>query len=227
VLAIGALGLGALACAWNRRVSSKELLFALLVLFLGGVIGVSLYVPVYSSRFLVVALPAIYMLVAEALGDGAEQLSVRPALLHFALILPLAASFATRWPAIDPPGREDWRAPAEVVNETPGCAEAPILVAAVPPDNGESAFLYGHYVNASLRVRLIAVDVSKPIDPAIRREVLNSGCAVKFWGAHIEPWQLTYLAEDLSELAPGSRIVWFRRGFLMLSPGQPPSGGKG
>jgi hypothetical protein len=222
VLVAGALSLAALAWTWNPRVSNKELLLALLALFFAWVIGLSLYVPIFDARYFVVVLPPIYMLVAEATGDAAERLSARPALLQLALVLPLAASFATRWPAVEPPDREDWRAPAEVVNETPGCAGAPIFVLAHPRDNGDPAFLYGHYLDASRGVRLIPVDVSKPIDPATLQEVWNSACAVKFWAAHVLPWKLTHLAEDFAAFPPGFRLVPFRGGFLMLAGGSDP-----
>jgi len=222
VLVAGALSLAALAWTWNPRVSNKELLLALLALFFAWVIGLSLYVPIFDARYFVVALPPIYMLVAEATGDAAERLSARPALLQLALVLPLAASFATRWPAVEPPDREDWRAPAEVVNETPGCAGAPIFVLAHPRDNGDPAFLYGHYLDASRGVRLTPVDVSKPIDAATLQEVWNSACAVKFWAAHVLPWKLTYLAEDFAAFPPGFRLVPFRGGFLMLAGGSDP-----
>jgi len=219
VLAIAALSLASLAGAWDLRISNKELLLALLALFFAWIIGLSLWIPVYEARYFVVALPPVYMLVAEAIGDGAERLGTRPALLHFGLVLPLAVSFAAKWPAVQPADREDWRAPAEVVNGTPGCAGAPILVVGVPRDNGDPTFLYGHYIDASLGVRLIPVNVTKPIDPTTRQAVWNSGCAVKFWGAHVAPWHLGYLAEDFAEFPPGFRLVPFRRGFLMLVDG--------
>jgi hypothetical protein len=222
VLAAGALSLAALVWAWDPRVSNKELLLALIALFFAWVVGLSLYIPIFDARYFVVALPPIYMLVAEAIGDAAERLSARPALLQLGLVLPLAASFATRWPAVEPPDRDDWRAPAEVVNETPGCAGAPIFVLAQPRDNGDSAFLYEHYLDPSLGVRLIPVDVSEPIDPASRQGVWDSGCAVKFWAAHALPWELTYLAGDFAEFPPGFRLVPFRGGFLMLADGPDP-----
>jgi len=219
VLAIGLLAVASMACAWSTRLGNKELLFCFLALFFGWVIGLSLYVPIFYSRYFVVALPALYMLVAEAIGDGAERLSGRPSMLPFALILPMAGSFVVTWPAIEPPDREDWRGPATVVNQTPGCAGAPIFVVSLPRDNGDSAYLYGHYLDASLGIRLIPLDASAPIDSAARQAVWNSSCPVKFWGAHIEAWQLAYLARAFAQFTPGFQLLPFRRGFLLVATG--------
>jgi hypothetical protein len=219
VLAIAALTMAAMAYAWNRQFGNKELLFCFLALFFGWVIGLSLYVPIFYSRYFVVALPAIYMLVAEAIGDGAERLSGRPSVLPFALILPMAGSFAVTWPAIEPTDREDWRAPATVVNQTPSCAGAPIFVVSLPRDSGDSAYLYGHYLDAPLGIQLIPVDASAPIDSAARQAVWNSSCPVKFWGAHVEAWQLAYLARAFAQFTPGFQLLPFRRGFLLVTAG--------
>ena len=219
VLAIGLLVVASMACTWSKRPGNKELLLLLLALFFCWTIGLSLYVPIFYARYFVVMLPAVYMLVAEAIGDGAERLSGQPSVLPFALILPIAGSFAVIWPAIEPPDREDWRAPATVVNQTRSCAGAPIFVVSLPRDNGDSAYLYEHYLDASLGIRLIPVDASAPIDSAARQAVWRSSCPVKFWGAHIEGWQLTYLARSFAQFTPGFQLLPFRRGFLLVAAG--------
>ena len=140
VMAIAGLTLAALFYGADRTFSNpsnKEFLVLALFFFVALVGILSLDKPLTFSRYFVIALPAIYMIVVEAIGDAADRMLTRPVPAHFGVMLVFAVSLMFAWPVFVPANREDWRQPAMVVNETSACRGAPILIAAGAADSGD------------------------------------------------------------------------------------------
>jgi hypothetical protein len=216
ILAFGAATLAALAYAWRPRHSGNTAFYMSLPLFVGLVIALSLAVPIYYARYFVILLPAIYLLVADAIGEATDRLGA-PAWLPFGIILVMAPLLITGWPVLKTPEREDWRAQANAVNSTQACTGAPILTVAPGRDSGDPAYLYGHYLDPARDVKLIAVRANAELDPELVRRVWRSPCPIKIWGAHIEAWQLRALANQFVELPAGFSLLPFRNGFLLVA----------
>ncbi|HLJ19559.1 MAG TPA: hypothetical protein VKU84_05145, partial [Stellaceae bacterium] len=215
VAALAGLTTVTLAYSWDRALSSKEVLCLSLALFFGLVLALSLAVPIYYARYLIILLPPIYMLAVDAIGDAMVRLRLGSSWLQFGIVLVLAPGMIWAWPVMEPPQREDWRAPAKLINETAECAGAPIFTVAAGRDSGDSAALYGHYLDPALRIEVTPIEPGKPLDGATLARVWRSPCAVKVWGAHIAPWQLSGLAAEFAGLPPGFQILPFRNGFIL------------
>lgn len=218
ILAFTALTLAALAHAWRPMRTSKTAFYLSLPLFFGLVLALSLAIPIYYGRYLVILLPAIYVVVVEAVGDASDRLRA-PAWLPFAAVLLLAPLLVSAWPTFDTVQREDWRAQAAVINATEGCKAAPVFAVAPNRDSGDPASLYGHYLDPSRGIELIPVQAGIGFDPKALARVWRSSCPVKVWGAHMEAWQLRALAGYFAGFPSGFRLLPFRNGFLLLTGG--------
>jgi hypothetical protein len=78
--------------------------------------------------------------------------------------------------SLEPPEREDWRAAASVLNESPECTGAPVFAIASGPDSGDPAYLYGHYLDPALGIRILPVQAGEAFDPATFARVWQSPC---------------------------------------------------
>jgi len=223
VMAIAGLTLAALvhgAAAARANPSSEHFLLLALLVFVALVGLLSLDKPLTFSRYFVITLPAIYMIVVEATGGAAERALSLPVGAHFAVMLVFAAALAFAWPVFVPANREDWRQPATVVNETSACRGAPILVAAAPPDSGDPVYLYSHYLDPAQQVRLIPIQSAAALDPQVWNEVKSSPCPVKIWAGHIDPWRMRQFATELGQYGAGYRMEAYRKAFLYIATRQ-------
>lgn len=218
VLAFGGLTVAALAFAWRPLRSGKTAFYLSLPLLVGLVLGLSIGIPIYYGRYFMVALPVIYILVAEAVGDAGQRAGA-PEWLSFAVLLVLSPLLMSEWPVLQPPEREDWRAPANVVNAMPSCAGAPIFVLSPGRDTGDPAYLYRHYLDRALDVDLVPILAGERFAPGALARVWRSPCPVKVWGSHVELWQLRALDSQFAGFPSGFSLRPFRGGFLLLAGG--------
>lgn len=216
IILIVGLTVPALIYTAGRRIANKELLVLAIVSFALIFAGLSLYVPLFFSRYFLVLLPAIYVVVAEAIGEATGRLFAKPAPVYFAVFLCFAAALSVAWPIFVAGDREDWRQPALVINSMPACTGASIFVVAGAPDDGDPAFLYGHYLNPQMNVRLIPIQTAAAIQPSEWTAVNRMPCPVKMWGGHIEGPQMEELMAEFRKFAPGYSVEAFRKSFLLV-----------
>ena len=201
----------------GRRVSNKEPLILALAAFALIFAGLSLYVPLFFSRYFLVLMPALYIIVADAIGEAVDRFLPRPTAVYFGLFLCFAVALAVAWPIFLGGDREDWRRPAMAVNGLPACKGASILVVAQAPDDGDPAFLYEHYLDPKMNIHLVPVPIKAAMNPSTWSEVDRQPCPVKVWGGHIEPSEIERITTEVRRSAPGYRIEPFRKSFLMVT----------
>jgi hypothetical protein len=201
----------------DKRISNKELLVLAITAFALFFAALSLYVPLFFSRYFLVLLPAIYILVAEAIGDAIGRLLARPTPVYLGILLGFAIALSVSWPIFVRGDREDWRQPALVVNSMPACAGASIFVVAGAPDDGDPAFLYGHYLDPQMNIHLIPIQSAAAIEPSEWTTVNRMACPVKIWGGHIEGPQMEELMAQFRNFAPNHIVEPFRKSFLLVA----------
>ncbi len=217
IILIVGLTVPALIYTAGKRISNKELLLLAIAAFALLFAALSLYVPLFFSRYFLVLLPAIYILVAEAIGDATGQLFARPAPVYVGLLLGFAVALSVSWPIFVRGDREDWRQPALVVNSMAACAGASIFIVAGAPDDGDPTFLYGHYLNPQMNIRLIPIQSAAAIEPTEWNAVDSMACPVKIWGGHIDGPQMQELMAQFRTFAPNYSVEPFRKSFLLVA----------
>jgi uncharacterized membrane protein len=197
-----------------RRCISRSLIvraaFGVCTLTLAAAVAISFHTPVLTSRNMVVVIPALYLLMAEAAGYCRSRLGTRVAVTLLLVQAALIAQALVGYYAYM--AKPQWRESAQFVTSQPRCEAAAIHV------YGDA--LYYRYFTEKTRpaVRLIEIPEWSAAD-------LSGGprseCPIVLWVANLWREELDYLLPSLSIDPSSVEIIEFDRAFVVLRLSDP------
>ena len=188
--------------AWNSTVFACALLC---LLVLTAAAAISLYMPVLTSRNMIVALPALYVIAAELTSGlvscwgklaGVPYLVAQVGLMGQSVVWYYTAEI-----------NDQWRDSAAFVLHTPGCERGPIAVYG-------SSEVY-RFFTKSVRPELRLIEI-----PAEAAADLGSwpttSCPILLWAVEVAAWDLDQLLARLGLSHSGFEMVEYHNAFVVL-----------
>jgi hypothetical protein len=190
-----------------RHDPALQVALAVPLLTLAAALAISAYVPVITSRNLIVILPALYLGMAALFDDGAARWGVPLAAVALAVQLLLMAQPLPGYYGVRT--KEQWRESAAFVLAQPGCRTGPIYV-------------YGDGLNyrylidkARPQLRLVEIPESGAAPPL----PAESDCNVLLWAADLPRAQFDRVLSALPIRRCSLRVATFYWAFVALRDG--------
>jgi len=190
-----------------RQDPAFQVALALPLLTLAAALAISCYVPVITSRNLIVVLPALYLGTAALFNDSAARwgMPIAAVALGVQLLLmaqPLPGYYEVRT-------KEQWRESATFLLAQPGCQTGPIYV------YGDA--LNYHYLVEKTRPRLRLVEI--PEVGTAPPLATGSDCNVLLWAADLPRAQFDRIVSALPIQRCSLRVATFYWAFVALRDG--------
>jgi len=157
------------------------LVLPIILTFIFSVI-ISFYSPIFKGRYLLIALPAAYLFIADIFMDNRSHIIKQNPGIAKVFTLVIAIIMIFNLPGFYKPWKQQWRQSAEYILSIDSCMNTTIPVWSKEPW-GDYKQLYKYYINKISNIRLLAIGPEHKSSSKLTEA--RQKCPVKLWVAHL------------------------------------------